>query len=100
MGLRRPLLSRCAGVSLSVLAHRPECSICHTISLSNEGAPDRKIEAEEHWMRYGVTARRKRNIRRVAQLEGLRQRRREAGRPAGQAVMNAADLRCLLPMRH
>ena len=37
MGLRRPLLSRCAGVSLSVLAHRPECSICHTISLSNEG---------------------------------------------------------------
>jgi ATP-binding cassette subfamily F protein uup len=41
-------------------------------------------------MRYGVTARRKRNIRRVAQLEGLRQRRREAGRPAGEAVMNAA----------
>ena len=51
---------------------------------------DRKIVAEEHWMRYGVTARRKRNIRRVAQLEGLRQRRREAGRPAGEAVMNAA----------
>ena len=38
MGLRRPLLSRCAGFSLSMLAHRPECSICHTISLSNEGA--------------------------------------------------------------
>jgi ATP-binding cassette subfamily F protein uup len=41
-------------------------------------------------MRYGVTARRKRNMRRVAQLEALRQRRREASRPAGQAVMNAA----------
>ena len=26
---------------------------------------DRKIVAEEHWMRYGVTARRKRNVRRV-----------------------------------
>ena len=26
---------------------------------------DRKIVAEEHWMRYGVTARRKRNMRRV-----------------------------------
>jgi ABC transport system ATP-binding/permease protein len=51
---------------------------------------DRKIEAEEHWMRFGVTARRKRNMRRVAQLEALRQRRREASRPAGQAVMNAA----------
>ena len=25
----------------------------------------RKIVAEEHWMRYGVTARRKRNVRRV-----------------------------------
>ena len=29
---------------------------------------DRKIVAEEHWMRYGVTARRKRNMRRVAGL--------------------------------
>jgi ABC transport system ATP-binding/permease protein len=51
---------------------------------------DRWIEAEEHWMRYGVTARRKRNMRRVARLGALRQRRREASRPAGQAVMNAA----------
>ena len=31
---------------------------------------DRKIEAEEHWMRYGVTARRKRNVRRVAEPPG------------------------------
>ena len=29
---------------------------------------DRKIVAEEHWMRYGVTARRKRNMRRVGEL--------------------------------
>src|SRR5215475_15413393 len=39
---------------------------------------DRKIEAEEHWMRYGVTARRKRNMRRVAGLAALRQSRRDA----------------------
>ena len=51
---------------------------------------DRKIEAEEHWMRYGVTARRKRNMRRVAQLHTLRQSRREARRATGTAVMAAA----------
>src|SRR6516225_11239417 len=32
----------------------------------------RKIVAEEHWMRYGVTARRKRNMRRVGLLAELR----------------------------
>src|SRR5947209_9694868 len=34
----------------------------------------RKIVAEEHWMRYGVTARRKRNMRRVGELADLRKR--------------------------
>jgi ATP-binding cassette subfamily F protein uup len=51
---------------------------------------DRKIEAEEHWMRYGVTARRKRNIRRVAGLQALRQQRRDARRAGGKAVMAVA----------
>jgi ATP-binding cassette subfamily F protein uup len=37
---------------------------------------ERKIAAEEHWIRYGVTARRKRNMRRVAELNTLRERRR------------------------
>src|SRR6266478_4291380 len=36
----------------------------------------RRIVAEEHWMRYGVTARRKRNVRRVGELKALRERRR------------------------
>jgi ABC transport system ATP-binding/permease protein len=36
-----------------------------------------RIAAEEHWMRYGVTARRKRNVRRVALLGTLRTERRE-----------------------
>jgi ABC transport system ATP-binding/permease protein len=37
---------------------------------------DRQIVREEHWMRYGVTARRKRNMRRVGELAALRQCRR------------------------
>src|SRR5512135_1653371 len=37
---------------------------------------DRKIVAEEHWIRYGVTGRRKRNMRRVGQLQALREQRR------------------------
>ena len=52
---------------------------------------DRRIVDEEHWMRYGVTARRKRNMRRVAELEGLRRERREARRSAGLASMVAQD---------
>ena len=52
---------------------------------------DRKIVNEEHWMRYGVTARRKRNMRRVGELADLRRRRREAIRPTGSAAMIAQD---------
>ncbi len=52
---------------------------------------DRKIEAEEHWMRYGVTARRKRNMRRVAGLRALRQSRRDARRAIGKAAMSVAE---------
>jgi len=37
----------------------------------------RKIVAEEHWMRYGVTARRKRNMRRVGLLQQMRKDFRE-----------------------
>jgi ATP-binding cassette subfamily F protein uup len=37
----------------------------------------RKIVAEEHWMRYGVTARRKRNVRRVGLLAQMRRDFRE-----------------------
>lgn len=38
---------------------------------------DRQIAREEDWMRYGVTARRKRNMRRVAELGALRKERSE-----------------------
>ena len=52
---------------------------------------DRKIVNEEHWMRYGVTARRKRNMRRVGELADLRRERREALRSVGVAAMVAQD---------
>jgi len=41
----------------------------------------RKIAAEEDWVRYGVTARRKRNVRRMRELTDLRQRYRDTRRP-------------------
>jgi ATP-binding cassette subfamily F protein uup len=54
---------------------------------------DRKIAAEEHWLRYGVTARRKRNVRRLANLQALRQARRDYRASAGKAALTttAAD---------
>jgi ATP-binding cassette subfamily F protein uup len=52
---------------------------------------DRRIAGEERWMRYGVTARRKRNTRRVAELAELRRERREARRSTGSAAMVAQD---------
>ncbi len=38
---------------------------------------DRKIAQEEHWLTYGVTARRKRNVKRLGDLHGLRAKRVE-----------------------
>jgi ATP-binding cassette subfamily F protein uup len=51
---------------------------------------DRKIAAEEHWMRYGVTARRKRNMRRVGELQALREQRRTYRGVAGGAAITAS----------
>ncbi|MBX2805286.1 MAG: ATP-binding cassette domain-containing protein [Hyphomicrobiales bacterium] len=52
---------------------------------------DRKIAAEEHWMRYGVTARRKRNVRRVDGLAALRQARRDYRASQGKAALGASE---------
>ncbi len=52
---------------------------------------DRKIEAEQHWVRYGITARRKRNVRRMAALQALRRSRRDYRGTAGKAVITAAE---------
>jgi ATP-binding cassette subfamily F protein uup len=51
---------------------------------------DRKIVAEEHWLRYGVTARRKRNVRRLGALQTLRQARRDFRAAAGKANLAAS----------
>jgi ATP-binding cassette subfamily F protein uup len=52
---------------------------------------DRQIVREEHWLRYGVTARRKRNVRRLGNLQELRQRRRERVKAAGGVRMAASE---------
>jgi ATP-binding cassette subfamily F protein uup len=54
----------------------------------------RKIVAEEHWMRYGVTARRKRNMRRVGLLAQLRKDFREHRGAQGtvKIAVSEADL--------
>ena len=52
---------------------------------------DRKIAMEEDWVRYGVTARRKRNVGRMARLRELRQGRREQLRVAGNVNLIAAE---------
>jgi len=52
---------------------------------------DRKIAAEEDWLRYGVTARRKRNVRRLADLQAMRQARRDYRGVQGRASFSAAE---------
>ena len=52
---------------------------------------DRKIVMEEHWMRYGVTGRRKRNMRRVGNLQALREARRTYRGAAGSATIVAGS---------
>ncbi len=53
---------------------------------------DRKIAREEAWMHDGgVTARRKRNVRRVAELAALRSSRAEYRKTAGTVELSAAD---------
>ena len=53
----------------------------------------RKIAREEDWLRYGVSARRKRNVRRLGALHDLRRQRRDYRGPEGdmEAVMQAGD---------
>jgi ATP-binding cassette subfamily F protein uup len=51
----------------------------------------RKIVREEHWLRYGVTARRKRNVKRLANLQALRKQRKERVAAAGTVRMSAAE---------
>src|SRR5690242_5883080 len=51
----------------------------------------RKIAMEEEWLRYGVTARRKRNQKRLADLHALRKRRKEQRAAQGNVRLEAAQ---------
>jgi len=52
---------------------------------------DRQIVREEHWLTYGVTARRKRNVRRLDNLFTLRQQRKDARRATGEVRMTVSE---------
>ena len=52
---------------------------------------DRKIVAEEHWVRYGVSGRRKRNVRRMVELGELRRAKREARRVDGAVQLQVSE---------
>ncbi len=49
------------------------------------------IEREEHWMRYGVTARRKRNMRRVGELQAMRAEYRGHKGPQGKVQATVTE---------
>jgi ATP-binding cassette subfamily F protein uup len=52
---------------------------------------DRKIVNEEHWLRYGVSGRRKRNVRRLGLLHEMRAQRRNYRGATGSANLAAAE---------
>ena len=52
---------------------------------------DRKIVNEEHWLRYGVSGRRKRNVKRLGNLYALREQRRDYRGAAGNANLAASE---------
>ncbi|KAF0132315.1 MAG: ATP-binding cassette subfamily F uup [Xanthobacteraceae bacterium] len=52
---------------------------------------DRQIAREEHWLRYGVSARRKRNVRRLGNLHALRKDFREHRKAVGNVAMTVSE---------
>jgi ATP-binding cassette subfamily F protein uup len=51
----------------------------------------RQIVREEHWLRYGVTARRKRNMRRLGELQSMRAKFRGHRGAEGSAKLEASE---------
>src|SRR5438093_958964 len=52
---------------------------------------DRMTDNEEHWLRYGVSGRRKRNVKRLGNLHALRDQRRTYRGATGNANLAAAE---------
>jgi len=51
----------------------------------------RKIHREQHWIVHGVSGRRKRNVRRVKELAGLRQQVRDQKQVVGAAAITVTE---------
>ncbi|GEO14994.1 ABC-F family ATP-binding cassette domain-containing protein [Microvirga aerophila] len=51
----------------------------------------RKLASEADWLRYGVTARRKRNVRRLGNLHAMRAQYRDRNRAVGTVSMSLAE---------
>ena len=52
---------------------------------------ERKIANEEHWLRHGVSGRRKRNVKRLAGLHALRAEHRNRVTPTGEVKLEASE---------
>lgn len=52
---------------------------------------DRKIVAEEHWLRHGVSGRRKRNVKRLSSLLALRSDRSQRVMPTGDVKLDVSE---------
>ena len=52
---------------------------------------DRKIVREEHWVVHGVSGRRKRNMKRLGDLDALRQQRANRIKPSGDVAITVAE---------
>ncbi|MDX2289224.1 MAG: ATP-binding cassette domain-containing protein [Hyphomicrobiaceae bacterium] len=52
---------------------------------------DRKIVREDQWMHGGISGRRKRNVRRVAELRAMREERRNFRKQQGTVKLETAD---------
>ena len=52
---------------------------------------ERKIHREQHWVVHGVSGRRKRNVRRLKELAGLRQQVREQKQVVGAANISVTE---------
>ena len=61
---------------------------------------DRKIVNEEHWLRYGVSGRRKRNVKRLGNLHALRDQRRDYRGATGQRQPRGRRSRQVRQARH
>ena len=97
--------ARRGGLSAALRISRNGETCCWRKRSASSTRLDRKIVAEEHWIRHGVSGRRKRNMRRVGLLQEMKERRRNyrvavgnvaiaasAAAPSGALVIEAQNI--------